>query len=143
MSGVEHQVVRRNERHDVALRGRFKISPEHDPIVKLSKVSGARDGLLEADIVDLSAGGLGFLSPVFFPKHARITCQIAPGNRASDAFDTQGVVRRVVMTDRRPMYLIGVSFDSITDEASTRLHELLSEFDDGPAPTPSLTRPPA
>jgi hypothetical protein len=141
MSGVEHNLVRRNERHDVALRGRFRISPEHAPIVKLSKASGARDGILETDIVDLSACGLGFLSPIFIPKHARITCQIAPGNGVSDTFDTQGVVRRVLMTDRRPMYLIGVTFDSITDEASTRLQILLSEFGDDPVQTPSPTRP--
>jgi hypothetical protein len=128
MSGMEPTAVRQSERHDVALRGRFAVAPQHAHIVRLAKASGTKNGAFEADIVDLSAAGLGFLTPIFIPKHTRLTCQIAPGNGAADPFEAHGVVRRVVMTDRRPMYLVGLIFDDLPPEDRARLHALLAEF---------------
>jgi hypothetical protein len=128
MSGMEPILVRKNERHDVAIRGRFAVAAAHATIVRLSKAAGIKHGTIDIDIVDLSSAGLGFLTPVFIPKHTRVTMQVAPGNGSSDTFEARGIVRRVVMTDRRPMYYVGISFDAIPDTERANLNALLAEF---------------
>lgn len=128
MSGMDHLAVRRTARHDVVLRGRFKVADSHAGVVRLAKASGVRDGAIEADVVDLSGGGLGLLTPVFFPKRVKIICQVMLPQGSTPAFECVGVVTRVVMTDRRPMYLIGLVFVEMTDAARAQLSSLLSEL---------------
>jgi c-di-GMP-binding flagellar brake protein YcgR len=125
---MENMAVRRTERHDVALRGRFRIAESHAGIVRLAKASGVRDGAIETDVVDISGGGLGLLTPVFIPKRVHVRCQVLLPNSDQTAFECTGIVSRVVMTDRRPMYLIGLTFDEMSDAARGRLTALLVEL---------------
>jgi hypothetical protein len=124
---MDHLAVRRNERHDVALRGRFRIAESHASVIRLAKASGVRDGAIEADVVDLSGGGLGLLTPVFLPKRVKIECAVLLPSSA-EVFACTGIVTRVVMTDRRPMYLIGLNFEEMSDKARGQLSELLAEL---------------
>ena len=92
MSSAHDLVVRRTQRHDVVLRGRFSVSAPHTSIVRLGKASGVRDGSVEADVVDLSGGGIGFLSPVFFPKRLLVDVQVLGRDELAALMDEQDVL---------------------------------------------------
>lgn len=126
MSGMDQLAVRRTQRHDVALRGRFAIAEPHTRLVRLARTSGMRDGVVEADVVDLSAGGLGLLTHVFLPKRVALVCKLLLPQSETVAFECEGVVTRVVMTDRRPMYMIGVTFRDVAPAAKGQLATLLA-----------------
>jgi hypothetical protein len=128
MSGMDQLRVRQAQRHDVALRGRFAIAEAHASTIRLARTSGLRDGVIEADVVDLSGGGLGLLSHVFVPKRAILTCKLFLPQSESLAFECEGTVTRVVMTDRRPMYLIGVTFREMSAAARDQLTKLLADL---------------
>jgi c-di-GMP-binding flagellar brake protein YcgR len=126
MSGMDQLAVRQAQRHDVALRGRFTIAETHASAIRLARNSGLRDGVIEADVVDFSAGGLGLLSHVFVPKRAVLNCKLFLPQSEALAFECEGTVTRVVMTDRRPMYLIGVTFREMSAAARDQLAVLLA-----------------
>lgn len=130
MSSAHDLVVRRTQRHDVVLRGRFAVAEPHAQAVRLSRASGARDGSIEGDVVDLSGGGVGFLSPVFFPKRLLMDVQVLAPGSASPLLVCRGRVTRVLMTDRRPMYLVGVAFEEMDPAAVAALSALLQQAGD-------------
>lgn len=130
MSGMDQIAVRRAQRHDVALRGRCSIAESHASAVRLARTSGMRDGVIEADVVDLSSGGLGLLSHIYIPKHAVLTCKLLLPQSEAVAFECEGAVTRVIMTDRRPMYMIGVTFSELGAHARERLASLLAALGD-------------
>ena len=128
MSGMDNLAVRRTERHDVALRGRFRIADSHASVVRLAAASGIRNGAIEADVVDISGGGLGLLTPIFLPRRVHVQCQVLLPTSDRTVFECTGIVSRVVMTDRRPMYLIGLTFDEMTEAARQQLSTVLTEL---------------
>jgi hypothetical protein len=130
MPSPHELVVRRTQRHDVVLRGRFSVAPPHAHAVRLAKASGARDGVVEGDVVDLSGGGVGFLSPVFFPKRLLMDVQVLAPGAAAPLLSCRGRVTRVLMTDRRPMYLVGLAFEEMEPAALTALAALLQQAGD-------------
>lgn len=128
MSSMDQLVVRRSQRHDVALHGRFRIASDHESSIVLARASGVRNGVIEADVVDLSGGGLGMLTPVFVPKQALLECQILLPQSSAPALECQARVTRVIMTDRRPMYLIGLLFEAMSDQAAQALSKMLADM---------------
>lgn len=122
--------VRQSQRHDVALKGSVQVDADHAAIVKLSKTSGARDGALPVDIVDLSSKGLGFLVPVFLPKGLAVLVSVTDPKGGVSLLSIRGKVMRTVMTDRRPMYLIGVSIEPPEGEAKKALDAVLASFEE-------------
>jgi len=126
MSGMDHLAMRLNERHDVALRGRFKIAESHAGVVRLAKASGVRDGMIEADVIDISGGGLCLLTPIFIPKQVNVECQVLAPQGSTTEFECSARVSRVVMTDRRPMFLIGLTFKGMTEASRAQLSALLA-----------------
>lgn len=122
--------VRQSQRHDVALRGSVQVDPEHIAIVRLSKTSGAREGTLPVDIVDLSSKGLGFLVPVFFPKGLNVVISVIDPKGGVPLLSIRGKVMRTIMTDRRPMYLIGVSIETPEGETKKALDAILASFEE-------------
>lgn len=127
MSGSHDLVVRRTLRHDVVLRGRFSVAAPHAPALRLAKASGARDGAVEADIVDLSAGGVGLLSTVFLPKRLLVEVEVLAPRSAAPLLRCRGRVTRTLMTDRRPMYMLGVEFEDVDEATRTALAALLQQ----------------
>ncbi|MEZ6243513.1 MAG: hypothetical protein R3B57_10775 [Phycisphaerales bacterium] len=70
MSGHNGLSVRRSARFEVALPGRVRIAAEHRSIVRFAPSSGARDGWIEVDVIDVGSGGVGLFSPIFLPRNA-------------------------------------------------------------------------
>jgi hypothetical protein len=92
--------------------------------VLLGRSAGEGDGTVKATVVDLSRGGLGVCTPIFFPRGARIEISVT----AKDGIGTVvGRVQRVEMRDRKPTYYIGVSMASPSDAAPV-LESLMSEL---------------
>lgn len=127
MSSSHDLVVRRTLRHDVVLRGRLSVAGPHTSAVRLGRGSGARDNSIEADLVDVSVGGVGFLSTVFLPKRLRVEVQVLDPRSGTPLLSCRGRVMRVLMTDRRPMYMLGVEFDDLDQETASRLGRLLEK----------------
>ncbi len=128
MDAAHDLTARRTQRHDVALRVRLSLMPESSSQVRLTQASGVRDGWIEADLVDLASGGAGLLSPVYIPRLALVTIRISGEHAQGQEIDLNARVQRVIMTDRRPMYLIGTSFDVTPADQRERLHTLLDRF---------------
>jgi len=143
MSG-QNVIVRRAQRHDVALPARIRVGDEHVPLVRLSAAAADRTGWVSVDVIDFSAGGLGLMSRVFVPRRTVLEIQILPV-APSDGDETQGGaervppepllsarvrVQRVIMTDRRPAYLIGTSYaetNQALDAAIDHILELIGD----------------
>ncbi|MFO0831608.1 MAG: PilZ domain-containing protein [Phycisphaerales bacterium] len=123
--------LRRDVRHQVAMRAQVCISGMHAALVRLSPAAGAKDGWLEADAVDFSLGGVGLITSVFLPRHAGVRVRLlTPGEESTVLFEGEAVVRRVIMTDRRPAYHLGTSFHNLDAESQkqvTAINQMLSE----------------
>lgn len=119
-------VVRRAVRHDVALRAKMSVHPDHAQAVRLSQSSGVRDGWLDCDIVDVSGGGIGIMTHVFLPKRTKLNVRVfglAAGGEP--LMEIRVAIQRVVMTDRRPAYILGATFDHLTAEQGEKLKTVL------------------
>ena len=115
------------------MAARFCIAPEHAPLVRLSTGSGAREGWIDAGVVDVSSGGIGLVTPVFVPRRCLITIRIRQ-DEAPDAptiLEIGARVQRIVMTDRRPAYLVGTAFEGLTAESARAVESLLNRMETG------------
>ncbi|MEK6703307.1 MAG: hypothetical protein AABZ53_13670 [Planctomycetota bacterium] len=129
MSTLPELAVRQTQRHDVALKGQVAIAPEHAGLVRLAQSAGGKDGWIDVDVVDLSVGGLALLSPVFIPRHVMAIVRILGSESGTVLLETPATVQRVVMTDRRPMYLVGFHVTP-TPESSVQMNQLLKRLGD-------------
>jgi len=133
--GEQDFAIRRSQRHDVAMAARFCVAPVHAPLVRLSAGSGARDGWIDAGVVDMSSGGVGLITPIFVPRRCLIVVRV----RADEAPDAPTLaevtarVQRIVMTDRRPAYLLGTAFEGLTAESAGAIDMLLARMEAGQA----------
>lgn len=130
MSSDFDLIVRRSARYDIALRAKVAPTQSHASAVRLTSSAGARGGFVEVDVLDFSGGGVGLLSMVFFPRKSCLRLIIqGVGEGAPDLLDAVVRVQRVVMSDRRPAYLIGTSFESLNEAAVTQVNHLLDRLD--------------
>ncbi|GJQ28526.1 MAG: hypothetical protein HBSAPP03_04100 [Phycisphaerae bacterium] len=122
-------IVRNSVRHDLCLRGQVRVIPEEEGGVRLSPSAGTKDGYVDVDIVDIASGGLGFISMVFFPRTCLLETRVfGPGDGTALVLTARTRVQRVCMTDRRPAYLMGCSFDALTPESKAQLASLLDSL---------------
>ena len=118
-------IVRHAVRHDVAIRAQVSIRGPHATSIRLSAATGVKDGWIDADAVDFSLGGVGVISTVFIPRPAVVRLRmLSAGEHPTIIFEGDAVVRRVVMTDRRPAYHIGTSFHQLSPEAQVQAEAL-------------------
>ncbi|MEM1331457.1 MAG: hypothetical protein AAGG07_12950 [Planctomycetota bacterium] len=103
--------VRSTARHDIALPARVEIAPEHRSVVGLERSRLNQDGKLECMVVDAGVGGLGLLTEVFLPRRSLLIVRAYSIDEAREVLEATVRVQRVVMTDRRPAYLIGTAFE--------------------------------
>lgn len=134
MPNPQSLVLRRSARHDVALRAKVTIAADHAAQVRFSAGTAGRQGCLETDVVDLGAGGVGFLSPVYIPQRCLLDVRVygLGGDQAQELIVVRARVQRVIMTDRRPAYLIGTAFENPNEETSARIDWLIRQFGDDP-----------
>ena len=121
--------VRRSSRHDVALPARIEIAEEHRSAVGLKRVGDAADGPLNCTLVDASVGGLGLVTDVLLPRRTVISVRVFGIDGVRQVLDTTVRVQRVLMTDRRPGYLIGTSFERSGPEADRAIDAFFEALD--------------
>lgn len=123
--------IRRTVRHEVFLPARMAVNQAHAKIVRLASTSPGEQWT-EVDLVDFSAGGVGLISSVFLPRKCLIQVQVLSlDERCTEPLlDATARIQRVVMTDRRPAYLIGTSFVDLTDEQNEQIDAILDQLDE-------------
>ncbi len=129
-------IVRNAERHEISLPVRMRVAGEHVSVVRLAAGAPTRDGWIEADLADLSRSGFGLVSPVFLPRLTLIQVQILDpvhGDEADPLLDGLVRIRRVIMTDGRPSYLIGTSVEHGHSMITGQLNKLMDRCSDAAA----------
>ncbi len=122
-------IVRTAVRHDLCLPGIVLPLSEGAGGVKFAPLAGTKDGAFEVDVVDLGTGGVGFISMLFLPRRSLVNLRVrGPGESAAFILDIQVRLHRVHMTDRRPAYLMGGSFEALTAESKLQLDNLLASL---------------
>lgn len=143
--------VRRSTRFELSLPVRLRLAESMAGLVTLGPGAGLEAGWAEGLMTNFSAGGCGVMTRLFLPRGAQVRLQLDPpvasgepgpatAGRAVDGepgggaspwslLDVEAEVARVVMTDRRPGYLIGLSFLNLSDEAAERMMQLLADVD--------------
>lgn len=93
--------------------------------VALGRSAGEGDGTVKAVVVDLSRGGLGVSTPIFFPRgsHIDVCAKLPDGSEQR----VVGRVQRVEMRDRKPTYYLGLSLVQ-PDEAGPVLELLMTDL---------------
>lgn len=126
MEGDAALMVRRTVRHDVVLSATIAVAPEHATTVRFSPAAGGRDGWLEVDVVDFSGGGVGLVTSVLLPRLTLLIVRVPNPGGGPPLLEARCRVQRVSMTDRRPAYLIGTSFEDGSVEAARQIRDLLA-----------------
>jgi c-di-GMP-binding flagellar brake protein YcgR len=125
-------MVRRSERHDVALPAKVRVAPEHREAVVFAKGVCDEDGWLAVDLVDFSMGGFGFAATYFFPRGVKLEIKItSPADQDQVLLDCLIRVMRVQMTDRRPAYMCGAAFADMNGDVQDQIEKLLDILDGG------------
>ena len=130
MVTAHDHMVRRNTRFDVALPAKLAVGNDHGAIVRFSATSGHHGGWVDASVVDVGTGGLGLITGTFVPR--RTVCRVRVLEIADPSMPPllECVVRvqRVIMTDRRPAYLLGTAFERTTAETDAAIDAFLSKL---------------
>lgn len=132
MSSGTGIVVRGVKRHEIVIPGRWCVGEVHSSALRLGAASGHRSGWIELDAVDVSGGGIGVMSSLFVPKGAVMRVQLFMPTAGADSeplIDVCVRVRRVAMTDRRPAYLHGTSFEDLSEEQQQAVDALLDRLE--------------
>ena len=106
------------------------VSPKHAEIVRLAPGAATRGGWFDSTVVDASEGGLGFVSELYVPRGCLVDVDIrSPQNHDESIFIACMRIKRVLMIDRRPGYLVGGVFEDNPDEFAAKLHGFLAAID--------------
>ncbi len=117
-------VVRGHTRQEIALRAHVSLPPASETIAKLSDRAPTTPEGVEAVLIDIGAGGLGFESTVFFPRDCRVCISITDPDGNGEITNVRGVVRRAQMIDRAPTYSTGVQFTDLSDRSKAAIAQL-------------------
>ncbi|HLP85640.1 MAG TPA: PilZ domain-containing protein [Phycisphaerales bacterium] len=121
-------IIRKVERFDVSIHAHIGPVAAHAGVVRLAASAGARDGMIECNCVDISLAGAGFFTNVFLPRLTRIRVRLmSAGDNPTEVLGCDAVVRRCIMTDRRPAYHVGVAFADLSEEQQRQLDVILSQ----------------
>jgi hypothetical protein len=133
MDGQDGLTVRRSTRYDVVLRADIAVADVHDSLVCFSSRVTVKDDRLSVDVVDFSAGGLGIMCTQFIPRKCMVRFRVFDPLReqAPPLLEGTARVQRIQMTDRRPGYLLGTSFEDNGADFGVQLDELLRRMGDG------------
>jgi hypothetical protein len=102
--------VRQYERESLELPMEFTVCDEHAGQVKFSSSSSAAgQRVVRGTLMDVSPGGMGVQCRQFLPRMSEGIIRVL-GDRAEVVFEHRVKVRRVYLTDREPVYSLGVAF---------------------------------
>lgn len=123
-------IVRSSVRYEISMPSRVRVAPYYAEVMNFAKGVGDGDRWVDVDVIDYAAGGLGFISMVFFPRNVDLEVEILD-TRLSDApplLRAMIRVQRVQMTDRRPAYQVGCSFVDPDEQTSKQIDALLARM---------------
>lgn len=123
--------VRRHERYGCAVLATVLVGPAS--AVRLSRSAIGVDGSVHASVVDISRGGIGISSPVFFPQTCQLKVSFTPPG-ATSPIHALIRVQRVAMSDVKPTYYLGGSLDSPTPDLERAFAAALESLRDSGAP---------
>lgn len=102
--------ARQFHRHSTQYEARIEPQSDHADQFRLS-FPDAQTGMA---VIDVSEGGLGLQSGIYFPRNLRLRLHVSsvePGlDSDASAPTVHGIVRRCVMIDHKPTYHVGVQF---------------------------------
>lgn len=104
--------VRRHERYVCDFPAQVVVGPASAATVRLSGSAVGANGAIAARVTDFSVGGLGIHSPVFLPGTCQLHVRLIPTDPAIPPFQGTLRIQRAAMTDRKPTYYLGTSFDA-------------------------------
>lgn len=117
--------VRQHTRYDCDIASRATLDESDAASVRLSPEMVVAADTLSVRVIDTGRGGLGLSSLVYLP----------PGTCLSVALEINGSsqellvrVQRVRMTDRKPTYYIGTSFNSSSSDQAGLVEALMAQF---------------
>jgi len=120
--------VRRQVRHEMFLPAAIRVAKEHSTQVRLAPGVADEEGWVDASLVDFSLGGMGLIASAFFPMRCAVEVRVY----SVDTLDQKvllgvpGRIQRIVMTDGRPAYLLGISFQGDDPQRA----DALAQFND-------------
>lgn len=120
---VQSTIVRADQRVTCDLVGLVRPGEAMGEHVVLSRAAGEGDGSLKVRVVDVSRGGLGFMSSVFVPRSAALDVEVT--RPAGGTVKVPCRVQRVEMRDRGPSYFVGVS---VSAENRAPIDTLMAEL---------------
>jgi PilZ domain-containing protein len=124
-------IVRKYQRHDLVLPVSISIAPEHQTVVRFSPTVCVRDGWVPATLTDFSPGGLGFMVDLYLPRRCLLRIRVTGLDESDDesVLDLKTRVQRIRMTDRRPAFLVGTSYEDLSDMQLTAVEALSKQLD--------------
>ena len=106
------------------------VSPRHAEIVRLAPGAATRGGWFDSTVVDASEGGLGFVTELYVPRGCLVQVDIRnPISTDESIFVASMRIKRVLMIDRRPGYLVGGLFEDNPEEFADKLQGFLATID--------------
>lgn len=124
-------------RHGTHFAAAVEVHPDHADQVRMS----FGDALSDFEVVDVSKGGIGLRSGVFFPKNLRVILTItgsgASGVPLGRSLVIRAVVRRCTMADHKPNYLVGLQFVDAAGRDEQQLVRLSAEPEGDKAAAPA------
>lgn len=122
MNPLDAKVVRQHERFDCALGAEVSVAPEHEQVLRPSRVSAESAGFA-ATVVDCGRGGVGIKSSLYFPKHARVRATLTMGEQRRTLCLR---VMRSIMSDRGPTYYLGCALASGDAASQEAMNEVMA-----------------
>lgn len=127
--------VRGYERYQCNLISLVRVESEHAKLIRVDKSAPGAGGPATVHIVDLSMGGVGLRSPLFFPLSTKLVLSIHPPEALGiDAVEVGLRVQRVIMLDRTPAYYLGTAYDNLTPKQSELISGMLADLKAAGAP---------
>lgn len=123
-------IVRRTARHDLVLPVMLRIDADHAEIVRFGPRAGDHDGWLDADLMDIGLAGAGIVLANFLPRNTLVRLRVMslnPDDRKV-LLECSARVMRVVMTDRRPAYMLGLAFENFDESETDTVREFIDAF---------------
>jgi hypothetical protein len=131
--------VRRHERYGCNFAAEVLVAAASSPAVCLSRSAIGTSGAVNAHVVDLSRGGIGIRSAVFFPATSHLKVRFSPPG--SPPIEAMLRVQRVAMSDVSPSYYVGGSLETPTPEQNLAIGAAVDALRAAGAPlVPEKTR---
>ncbi len=123
-------IVRRSVRFEVSMPARVRVASHHAEVLNFVKGVCDENRWINIDLIDFGSGGLGFIAPVYLPRNAHLEVQVPdfqnPAGRI--LLECCLCVERIQMTDRRPAYQVGCSFQDLKESEVTQIDVMIDRL---------------